>query len=350
MTTADLLNIRLYNQGLVCAGFEKPEEVVAYMGAMQSQAYEMAKWGIGVRLPGTTNALVEEAFNQGRIIRTHILRPTWHFVVAEDFHWMMELSSPRLRPVFLNYGKMRGMDEEAIMKASRLVVPILEKYGHLTRLEIGEHLKTKGVDIDRHDMSHIMSRAELDGIVCNGAVKGNKQTYALLAERVPKGNRLTKEEALEKLARKFFTSHGPATLQDYVWWSGLLTSDARKSVECIKDDFICEEINGKSYWMKNDIQEPKAETSALLLPAFDEYVVSYKDRSEILSEPHYRKIITRTGVFSPTITYNGEIIGNWKRVVKRKSITAELAFFESVNKQVERLFQQAVKLYEQFYG
>lgn len=351
MNTTDLLNIRLYNQLLMGSNMKTPREIVSWMGAMQSQNYEMAKWGIGIRLPGITNRLVEEAINKGDIIRTHILRPTWHFVTNEDVHWMLELCATRLKSAFFNYAKMMGVDEALIAKAISALPQVLEEHGHSTRQEIGEHLNNRKITIDQDMVKYVMSRAELDSIVCSGVVRGSKQTYALLHKQAPKTLHLSKEEALERLARQYFTSHGPATLADYVWWSGLSVTEAKKGIELIKQDFICEEINGKSYWMKNDIHIPPRDTqTAFLLPAFDEFVVSYKDRSEIIEEEHYRKVMTRTGIFSPTITLNGEIIGAWKRVVKKKSVQAELEFFGKVGKKVEKLFEGQVKGYEEFNG
>lgn len=350
MNTTDLLYIRLYNQLLNGNKYKTPEEIVSWMGAMQSQNYEMAKWGVGIRLKKATNKSVEDAVNEGKIIRTHVLRPTWHFVAAEDIHWMLGLTATRLKAAFVSYGKVRGFDDNMVADSRRHLSELLDKRDSLTRQEIGEYLIEKGIGIrDNHDVTYILSHAEQDGIVCNGVVRGSKQTYSLLDRRAPHKPNVSKEEALERLARKYFTSHGPATLDDYIWWSGLLSSEARKGLELIKHDFVSEEINGKTYWMKNDIAIPgKKNKSILLLPAFDEFVVSYKYRAEILCEEHYRKIITRTGIFSPTITYNGEILGSWKRVVKKNKIVAELEFFEEKHHHLIPEFEKQQAAYELF--
>lgn len=350
MTTTDILNIRLYNQLLTGCEFKKPADIVSWLGAMQSQNYEMAKWGIGIRLPGITNKQVETSVNAGEIIRTHILRPTWHFVAAEDIHWMHELSAPRLKPAFISYARMRGVDESLIKKTLDVVAAILQEHGHLTRQEIAEHLEARGFDTSgTTDARDVVQRAEVEGIVCNGEVRGNKQTYALLHERVPKKYTLSKEEAIERLTRRYFTSHGPATLQDFLWWSGLTLTEIRKAIELIKHDFICETINGKDYWMPNNIQTPPAKTNFKhLLPAFDEFVVSYKDREEIIDERYYRKVLTMQGIFSPTIHYNGKAVGSWKRINKKSGVVAELSFFETTPKKVQGMFGKAVKEYNKF--
>lgn len=348
MTPTDILTIRLYNQLLTGCKFTCPSEIVSWLGAMQSQNYEMAKWGIGVRLPGTTNKQIEEAFNAGEILRTHILRPTWHFITPEDIHWMLELTAPRMKPAFDSFARQRGFEMHIAHKAQDMVAAILEEHGHLTRQEMIGHLAERGIHLSEdHNANYIMSRAEVDGLVCSGKVKGTKHTYALLYQRAPHKVSLCKEEMLEKLARKYFASHGPATLEDYFWWSGLNMTDAKKGIELIKQDFICEEINGKVYWMPNDIQTPSGNV-AHLLPAFDEYVVSYKYREEMIDERYYRKVLTMNGIFSPTIHYNGKAVGSWKRITNKNGAVAELTFFETTPKKVHARFNKQLRAYERF--
>lgn len=352
MNTTDIRSIRLYNHLLTAHQLKSPKEIVSWMGAMQAQNYPMAKWGIGVRLPDVTNEMVEQAINEGEIIRTHIMRPTWHFVSSDDIHWMLELTAPRIKPIVLSYCKLSGEDESLLNKMVRLVEKILTKESHLTRQEIGVLLEAEGYVTDQYKLNHIMLWAELEGVACNGKIKGGKQTYSLLQEKVPKIITLTKEESLEKLARNYFTSHAPATLKDFVWWSGLLTSDARKAIECIKHDFISETIDSETYWFKANTQLPNDNgvPSALLLPAFDEYIVGYKGRTDILKEEHNRTVITKTGIFSPATVLNGEIIGTWKnKPVKGKSDT-DLTFFRKEKKETHHLFTSQSEMYTAFWN
>lgn len=332
MNSTDILKIRLFNQLLESSRFGEPHEVVSWMGAIQSQAFEMAKWAIGMRLSGSTNSSIEAAVNQGKIVRTHILRPTWHFVAAEDIHWMWELSAPRIRPAFIGYGKMIGADESLIIKSHKVIEKLLADGNHLTRAEIQELLIAGGIPADNNLMNQIMCRAEVEGIVCNGKLKGNKQTYALLHEWIPKTASPAKEEALEKLARKFFNSHAPATLQDFVWWSGLTTTQARQGIEAIKHDFAEEKINDKVFRLKSNTEIPeKTPESALLLPAYDEFIVSYKERSEIMDKENASKIISRMGIFTPAAALNGRIIGTWKGIAKKEKYEAGLSFFSKTD-------------------
>lgn len=351
MNTSELLHTRLYNQLLVSHSLREPQEIVSWMGAMQSQSLDLAKWAIGARLENKSVGDVDEALNTGKIIRTHILRPTWHFVSVEDIHWMFDLSNPRLRPVYRSYCKTLGADETQIYR----VVPILEKAlsggKHLTKQEINIALQTQNITLDTNHLNMALSYAEMEGILVNGLLKGNKQTFTLLEEWAPRKQTLHKEEALERLARRYFTSHAPATIDDFIWWSGLSVTECKQALELIKADFICETINGRNFWMKNDIEIPPANrSSALLLPPFDEFVVSYKDRTELIEDIHYGKVMTKNGLFSPTIMLNGEIIGSWKKTAQKGTHKVELSFFRKTPKKVEKLFEPVIKQVEQFYS
>ncbi|MDH6306590.1 hypothetical protein M2459_003315 [Parabacteroides sp. PF5-5] len=349
MNDATIRRVRLYNQLLTTCSLKEPQEVVSWMGAMQAQAYSMAKWAIGLRLPETTDRLVEQAINEGKIIRTHIMRPTWHFVSADDIYWMLELTAPRIKSIIKNYHKHFNDDDLYLERTTPLMLKVLEKEPHLTKQEIADRMNATGLDIDLHRLGNVMTWAELDAVVCNGIVKGSKQTYCLLETRAKKKASLTKDEAIAKLAERYFSSHGPATLQDFVWWSGLTTTDARKGIEYIQPAFISEKKGEQTYWFKSDLQLPpdSDEPSTLLLPAFDEYIVGYKDRAEILVDKHYKKVISMNGIFSPAVTLNGEIIGTWKNA-SIKSKGAELTFFEKVSKKTESLFKPVSDAYKSF--
>lgn len=351
MNSAEILNLRLYNQLLTSHQLKAPNEIVSWMGAMQSQALDMAKWAIGTRLENQTIRDVEEALNTGQIIRTHTLRPTWHFVSADDVHWMFDLSNPRLKPIYHCYAKMRQIDESLIYNA----IPVLEKIliggKHLTKQEIGSALQTQDITLDDDHLKSAITYAEMEGILVNGRLKGKKQTFTLLEEWAPRKQTICKEEALEHLARKYFTSHSPATIHDFAWWSGLSITECRQALEMIKVDFICETINERDFWMKSDIKVPPVDSnSALLLPAFDEFVISYKDRSEMIEDIHYGKVMTKNGLFSPTIMLNGKIIGSWKKVAHKSTPRIELSFFEKTSQRKQDLFKPEIKRLEKFYS
>ncbi len=351
MNPDELLHIRLYNQLLNLHELKTSREVVAHMGAMQSQALEMAKWAIGSRLQNHTVKSVTESLNRGEVIRTHILRPTWHFVAAEDLRWIYDLSYPRLKPVYRSYAKMLGADETVLYRYIPLIEELLSGGRHLSKQEMGDALTRRGVLLDDDHLSLLLSFAELEGLIVNGELNGNRQTFTLLEEWVPRTAPMSREESLERLARKYFSSHGPATLQDFTWWSGLSITECRQAVEMIRPDFILEKINGRECWMPNSICTPPSDHDlALLLAPFDEFVVSYKDRSEIIEETHYRKVITKNGIFSPTVMLNGKIIGSWKKSMKKNVPQVTLTFFEKVSKKTIHLFQPEIERLEKFYA
>lgn len=351
MNTSDILSLRLYNQQLITNDqCKQPAEVVSWMGAMQSQTLEMAKWAIGARLPGTTVKDIEDSLNDGRIIRTHILRPTWHFVSAEDLHWMFDLSNPRVKPIYQSYCKLAGADEKTITGAFPIIEKELSGGKHYTKPEIQEILQQHGINTEGHRLNITIDLAEMEGIICNGKLRGNKQTFTLLHEWVPKKYTLSEEEALERLARRFFTSHSPATVEDFAWWSGLTVTSCRKAIELIKNDFISEEINGRTFWIKNNLKTPaNSQPSVLLLPPFDEYVVSYKNRSEIVEDIHYDKVMTKNGLFDPTMMLNGEIIGKWKKKTVKKGAQVDLTYFIKTTKKIQALFDKEAQRVEAFY-
>ncbi|MDR1645715.1 MAG: winged helix DNA-binding domain-containing protein [Tannerellaceae bacterium] len=348
MNTSELLNIRLYNQLLAKHGMKEPVEVVSWMGAMQSQSLEPAKWAIGARLGNKTVKEVDEALNSGQIIRTHILRPTWHFVPAEDIHWMFDLSNPHLKPVYQSYVRMMQVDEKLIYAAIPVLEKILQGNRHLTKQEISDRLASQGKAFDIHVLNQVIHYAEREGLVVNGRLKGKQQTFALLEEFAPRKQTLSREEALERLARRYFTSHAPATIHDFAWWSGLSLTECKRALETIQSDWVCETVNGRVFWMRNDLRIPAGD-SALLLPPFDEYVVSYKDRSEMIDDVHYGKVMTKNGLFSPTIVLNGRIVGSWKKTVLKGSPRIELSFFEETNRKTRQLFAPEIARLERFY-
>lgn len=351
MNTKKLLNIRLYNQLLTNHRLKEPHEIVLWMGAMQAQAPEMAKWAIGSRLENKIVRDINEAINSGKIIRTHTLRPTWHFISAKDVYWMSDLSKPRLKPIYRSYARIHKADESLIYQIIPAIEKILIDGKHLTKEDIKNALQAKGIITDDTHLRLAICYAEVDGIIVNGQLQGNKQTFTLLKEWVPEKQTLCKEEALECLAKRYFASHGPATIYDFGWWSGLSITECRQAIEMIKSNFICEKINGREFWMKNEIEIPPADNdSTLLLPPFDEYVVSYKDRCEIIKDAHYSKVMTRNGLFSPTIMINGEIVGSWKKTIQKKAVKIELSFFEKASKRMETLFHTEIKRLENFYS
>jgi len=314
-----ITSIRLISQQLSGTSLKTPRELVSWMGAMQAQDFSMVKWAVGIRLAGYSETMVEAAFNNGDILRTHVMRPTWHFVAPEDIRWMLSLSADKIKSL----GKSRDRDleisEELYCKTNRIIENALEGR-QLTLSALGEELEKSKIIVNSARRYHFVMRAEVEGIICSGALQGKTQTYALLEERVPRAKPLNRDEALAKLAQRYFTSHCPATLQDFAWWSGLSQTEARRGFEAVKSGFVQEIINNQTYWMTNTFNDiTQKDKSVYLLPAFDEYIISYKDRQAALSSENQSKAISSQGVFRATIVTDGKVVGLWKKSNTKQS-------------------------------
>ena len=349
MNLTDIAKMRLMSQQIAETKFKTAKDIVNWMGAMQAQDYIMAKWAVGVRLPNSTDQVIESAINNGEIIRTHLLRPTWHFVSADDIYWMLELTAPQIKASLKSRHKELGLSETIFAKSNTIIEKALRGGKHLIREELVNELRKAKIATNDNRASHLMLRAELDRIVCSGATKGGKQTYALLEERVPKIKSLAKEEALAKLARKYFASHGPATLQDFVWWSGLSVRDAKHALDMVKSDLSSEIIDSQTYWFTSFFSIPKTDKKAVyLLPSFDEFIISYKDRSALLPFENQNKTVSNNGIFRPLIVVNGQVMGIWKRTIKKDKAIVEAKLFKQPNKTTKGLIIKASIEYGHF--
>lgn len=303
--------------------------MVSHFGAMQAQDYAMAKWGIGVRLPGIIDTDVEKALDTAEILRTHILRPTWHFVAAEDIHWMLSLTAKNVRRLMGTNDRKLGLDEVIFTKSLKLIENALRDGNHLTRPELMEILERGGISTSENRSTHIMMAAELEGLVASGMRKGKEHSYALLDERVKKPRKLTRDEAVAQLAETYFTSHGPATVKDYMWWSGLSAADAKAGLGANEKKLEKVQIDGKEYWFSEEIKDSHKK-SVCLLPAFDEFLIGYTDRSAVIDPKFHQHAFTFNGIFKPILVLDGQVCGTWKRTIKKDTVKIEIGFFSKV--------------------
>jgi hypothetical protein len=349
MASLDIVQRRLHNQRLAGNSFEKPEEVVSWLGAIQAQEYPGAKWAVAQRTKGLTEAAIEQAFAEGAILRTHLLRPTWHFVTPADIRWLLKLTAPRVNAVNASYYRKFGLAETVLAQTNAVLAKALEGGKQLMRSELEAVLQQGGLATatdDRLRLAYIMMRAELDGIICSGALRGKQHTYTLLEERVPPARLLERDEALAELASRFFTGHGPATLKDYTWWSGLPAADARAGLEMVKVQFAQEVVDGKTYWFAPAEPASKGATPiAHLLPAYDEYTIAYKDHSDVLDPQYLDQIIAGSGI---AIIIDGRITGTWKRKFKKGAVVVTLTLFTSLTEAENEAVIRAAHQYGAF--
>ncbi len=351
MTHLDIAYQRLHNQFIIQQSFEKASDVVRWLGAVQAQDYAAAKWALGLRMQNSTDEIIERAFAEGTILRTHVMRPTWHFVSPADIRWMLALTAPRVNAANASWYRRLELDDALFMRSNAVLAEALQGGKQLTRAELVSVLQRAGIATD--DLlrfTYIMIRAELDGIVCSGARRGKQFTYALLDERAPQARTLDRDEALAELAGRYFTSHGPATLQDFVWWSGLTVADARTGLEMVTSRLMHEVVDGQEYWFSTSASPAKELSQTVyLLPNFDEYVVGYTDRSAIFDASHTHKLDSRGNVlFQHTIVLDSQVVGTWKRTLKKDAVILSPSLFTPLTKDETRALAASAKRYSEF--
>ena len=313
-----VLSARLRNQNLSSAALDSPEAVVGWHGAMQAQDFVGAKWAIGLRAAGLTDADVDRAFDSGRILRTHVLRPTWHFVSPADIRWLLALTGPRISTINRRYCRRLGLGDRTLTRARPVIERALEGGRHLTRAAISVVLRRARIVAAGQPLAHLLMDLELDAIVCSGPRTGGQLTYALLAERAPDAMTLPRDEALAALAHRYFQSHGPATLNDFSWWSGLSMKDVRAAValadlEALPDPPGPDRRRGANY----------------LLPNYDEYLIAYRDRGAVIDPVRARNLGVFTGLEYPHhVILDGRVAGSWRRRIDSNSVHLAIKTYE----------------------
>ena len=341
---------RLRNQSIARTTFAQPSEVVAWLGAVQAQDYLGALWAVGLRTQNAVEADVEKALADKTIIRTWPMRRTLHFVAAADIRWMLELLTPRMvngmaRRLHVHF----GLDEATFGRSKDLFIRALEGGKQLSRTAMYEALEAGGIAAGEMRGLHILSRLAQDGVICFGMREGKQQTFALLEEWAPTAKQMERDAALAELARRYFTSHAPATLQDFIWWSGLTVADAQAALKMAKPQLVKEVIEGQTYWLASSQPAAKEKSpKAYLLPAYDEYTVAYKNRSAVLN-PLYAKQ-SGNGIFSSTIVIDGQVVGTWKRTMKKDTLIITPSPFEKLSKPNVRALAEAADRYGKFLG
>lgn len=349
MNLEDVSNIRLVNQQIEASTFKEGKDLVSWMGAMQAQDYAMATWGIGLRIPGSTEKLIQKEIDSGAILRTHLLRPTWHLVSADDIWWILDLTAAQVRTKSGSRLKELGINSQLCLKSNQVIESAFANHKYLTREQLYVELEQNKVGGGKDCWSHLIFLAELEGILCSGIKQDKNQTYAILGDRVPRPASISRDEALAKLAFKFFSSHCPASLNDFIWWSGLPITAAKRALEIIKPGFISEIIAGQEFWFPGNFsRSAPASSSVYLLPAFDEFLISYKDRTAAFPLVHHSKAFTNNGIFHPVIVVGGEVKGLWKRTIKKNRVYFESQFFNAVSKEVVDLTNTAALKFAAF--
>lgn len=351
ITPYDISIMRLQNQQIANSKFKTPAALVRYMGAMQAQNYNMVKYATGLRIPDATKEQVERALNSGKLIRTHVLRPTWHLVTADALTPMLQITAPRILSSMRSRDRQLGLTAKVLKKCFDTLCRSLENHPGKRRDELLKDLNSIGIET-KHDnrAAHILASAELNRIICSGKEDGKQNTYALYQSRIPDTPNRSPEQITEWLAEKYFTGHGPATVEDFAWWSGLTLTDVRNAVAALSAKLDAVIFRDKTYWFRKGTDRIQVnEENAYLIPAFDELVVSYKDRSAIFKTKDKKKAISSNGIFWPVILLNGQVTGLWKPIAKKNILKIETTLFRRHTVNEKSLIREAAGLAGTFY-
>jgi winged helix DNA-binding protein len=324
---------RLKAQRLIGEPFRSPVDAVRWMGAVQSQDYAGGKWALGLR-GGATAAAVDRLFDDGAILRTHVLRPTWHFVVPGDVRWLLDLTGPRIRAGLAGRYRDLELDDKVVTRALAAFAAAMRDGRDLTRVELGEVLTAARISPAGQRLPHLIMRAELEALIVSGPRRGKQFTYALLEDRVPKARTVDRKEAVAELTHRYFVSHGPAQIPDFTWWSGLTMADARMGIGLAGVALEHEVFEGKDYWFgAGPRSAPRVTGAAHLLPNFDEYAVGYRDRSAMIDagRPIRLEIFSLSSLLSSSVIVDGLVRGAWRRVPAKTGVRIEVRVMDRLN-------------------
>jgi hypothetical protein len=319
---------------------------------MQAQEYAMAKWAIGLRLPGTVDADIEKAFNKGDILRTHLMRPTWHFVAPADIRWLLALTAPRVHAVNAFMYRQLELDNKLFKRCNDILIKSLEGNNYLTRDELRDIFTRNKINAESFRLAYLLMNAELEALICSGPRKANQFTLALLEERVKPVKAISKDEALAQFTQRYFKSRGPATLKDFTTWSGLTVSEAKAGIAMLPKKFVKEKMGEQEYiYLPNALKNNGVVQDSFLMPDYDEYGMSYKDRSALMVSPIDSSFFRgENPAYNRMIIINGKIVGTWKRVIKNHTVNVDTVLFRPLTKSQQMLLNKAVNKYCTFIG
>ena len=317
--------------------------------AVQAQDFAAAKWALGLRMHKATDTDIEKAFNDGALLRTHVMRPTWHFVVPQDIRSLLALTAPRVHAANAHMYRKLELDNDLLPRCHAAFTKALRGEKYLTRLELSNRLAENRIEAAGQRLAYIIMYAELEALICSGPRRGKQFTYALLEERAPQAKKLRRDEALAQWTLRYFVSHGPAQLKDFAWWSGLSLQDAQRGVDLTAPQLAHEIIDGKTYWFSPNTRtvKPKALT-ALLLSIYDEYTIAYKDRSALSEERFIEKLLSMGNALTSVLILDGKLAGTWKRVVKKERVEIMTNPFGQLRKDEHEAVKAAATRYGEF--
>ena len=337
--------IRLLNQQLAAPQFSDPAQVVSHMGAIQAQEYRMMRWAVAMRTRKPSARAFKAAFDDGRIIRLHLMRGTWQLVSADDYWWMLDLCTPKAIAVTRGWMSSNriSIPEKEQMDIRDILAQTAADKGSVTKEDFVQALDEREIRMDAHRLSYHIRMAELTGTLCSGDLLPMKATYALSVDKVGPRNAIDRDEALMRCARNYFRSRQPATLEDFVWWSGLNIGDCRRGIALLGNSIHAVKWKGREFYMMDDCRTRGFRTGkCLLIPPYDEYLIGYKSRDIVLPTEHTHRAHNNSGIFQPIIAHDGIICGNWAPFKD----DCQAAFFDGAYD--ESALQSAWQIYKRY--
>jgi hypothetical protein len=341
---------RLGNQHINRPTFRDPADVVRWLGAVQAQDYLGGLWAIGLRTKGATEATVEDAIARRQIVRTWPMRGTLHFVAAEDVRWILPVLTPRVVAGAQSRFRQLGLDDATFTKSARVAEKALAGGTVVRRDRLYEIWNAAGIATHDARGLHLLGVLSQQGLLCFGPRDGKQHTFTLLEEWLPSSRTLGRADALGELARRYFASHGPATVHDFAWWSGLTVTDARAGLECVTSELESEDVDGRTFWFADSPALRAGAGAAYLLPAWDEFTVAYRDRRDILDPTYAKRVNAGGGVLSPVIVLRGHVAGTWQRTIRKDAVTVKPTLFKALDRADRVAVGKAVHRYARFLG
>lgn len=348
MDDAAIARMRMRAQRLWGPRFSAPQEALRWLTAAQAQEFAYARWSLAQRTRRPDAGSIDRAFDEGLVLRTHVLRPTWHFVAPQDLRWLIGLSGPRVNESNARRYRELGLDDKTLARATDAVAEAVAGR-QLTRRELGAVLERRKIGTQGQRLPHILMRAELDGRICSGAVRGNQHTYAAFDERVPAGPVLDRNEALAELARRFFAARGPATLRDFAWWSGLAMRDARTALDSVRTELEQRVVSDRTFWLLDAADARGHGPRIDPVQCYDESIISYTQSRDVLQTRSVTFPVPRNlDGFVHVLLCDGRLLGHWRHGRRRGDAAIETRVGRRLNAPEQRALADAVRRYEAF--
>ena len=353
LTATGIARRRMAGQRLTSTTFRTPAAVVEWLAAVQAQDYPGARWGIALRANGVTGAMIDDALADATLVRTHVLRPTWHLVAAGDIRWMLELTGPHVNARMASYDRQLELDEKTFRRSNAALARALRDGMQLTRAELRPVLEGARIGtLTTQRLGHLLMRAELDRVICSGALRGKQHTYALFDERVPASAPLERDEALARLARRYLVSRSPASAQDFAWWSGLTVKDARRAIDAIAGELHQEDFEDRAYWSVDETgRAPSTANRAWLVPNYDESFIGFRDRGAMGQRLTDAKVMDRNSALAVHIVLaDAQVVGGWKRTMTKKAVVIDLTLLTGLTSRERKSLDAEARRYGEFVG